>query len=170
MTVLSRSFGSQPDQNFSPPGIEGNGRIRLVDNNIIQYLCQIGLADTQQLQRVGFDDPQMGKTFYVNTYGTAHVKDANGKKMNDAEIAEKIRTLFDLRPYSIVKRFGLKNPIFEPTASYGHFGRDPFTAKVEVLYKDKATFTENGKNYKNVEFFAWEKLNMVPEIQKVFSL
>ena len=126
------------------------------DEALVQVAYAIGVA-----QPVGF---------YVNTYGTAHVKDANGKKMSDAEIAEKIRTLFDLRPYAIVKRFGLKNPIFEPTASYGHFGRDPFTAKVEVLYKDKDTFTENGKNYKNVEFFAWEKLDMVPEIQKVFGI
>ena len=126
------------------------------DEALVQIAYAIGVA-----QPVGF---------YVNTYGTAHVKDANGRKMSDAEIAEKIRTLFDLRPYAIVKRFGLKNPIFEPTASYGHFGRDPFTAKVEVMYKDKDTFTENGKNYKNVEFFAWEKLDMVPEINKVFSL
>ena len=126
------------------------------DEALVQIAYAIGVA-----QPVGF---------YVNTYGTAHVKDANGKKMSDAEIAEKIRTLFDLRPYAIVKRFGLKNPIFEPTASYGHFGRDPFTAKVEVLYKDKDTFTENGKNYKNVEFFAWEKVDMVPEIQKVFRI
>jgi S-adenosylmethionine synthetase len=126
------------------------------DEALVQIAYAIGVA-----QPVGF---------YVNTYGTAHVKDANGKKMNDADIANKIKELFDLRPYAIVKRFGLKNPIFEPTASYGHFGRDPFTAKVEVMYKDKDTFTENGKNYKNVEFFAWEKLDMVPEIQKVFSL
>ena len=126
------------------------------DEALVQIAYAIGVA-----QPVGF---------YVNTYGTAHVKDANGRKMSDAEIAEKIRTLFDLRPYAIVKRFGLKNPIFEPTASYGHFGRDPFTAKVEVQYKDRDTFEENGKTYKNVEFFAWEKLNMVPEIQKVFGI
>ena len=125
------------------------------DEALVQIAYAIGVA-----QPVGF---------YVNTYGTARVKDTNGKKMNDAEIAEKIRTLFDLRPYAIVKRFGLKNPIFEPTASYGHFGRDPFTAKVEVLYKDKDTFTENGKNYKNVEFFAWEKVDMIDKIQKVFA-
>ena len=127
----------------------------ICDEALVQIAYAIGVA-----QPVGF---------YVNTYGTAHVKDANGRKMNDAQIAEKIRTLFDLRPYAIVKRFGLKNPIFEPTASYGHFGRDPYTKKVEVLYKDKDTFTENGKNYKNVEFFAWEKLDMVSKIQKVFA-
>ena len=126
------------------------------DEALVQIAYAIGVA-----QPVGF---------YVNTYGTAHVKDASGKKMNDAEIAEKIKALFDLRPYAIVKRFGLKNPIFEPTASYGHFGRDYYTAKVEVMYKDKDTFTENGKNYKNVEFFAWEKLDMVEKIQKVFAI
>mgnify|MGYP002853693897 FL=1 len=126
------------------------------DEALVQIAYAIGVA-----QPVGF---------YVNTYGTAHVKDANGKKMGDAEIAERLMTLFDLRPYAIVKRFGLKNPIFEATASYGHFGRDPFTAKVEVMYKDKDTFEENGKTYKNVEFFAWEKIDMVGEIAKTFGL
>ena len=138
--------------------------------HIAKNIVAAGVCDEALVQiayAIGMPEP-VG--FYVNTYGTAHVKDANGKKMDDAEIAEKIRTLFDLRPYAIVKRFGLKNPIFEPTASYGHFGRDPFTAKVEVQYKDKDTFTENGKNYKNVEFFAWEKVDMVPEIQKVFGI
>ena len=127
----------------------------ICDEALVQIAYAIGVA-----QPVGF---------YVNTYGTAHVKDANGKKMSDAEIAERLRTLFDLRPYAIVKRFGLKNPIFEATASYGHFGRDPFTAKVEVGYKDENTFVENGKNYKNVEFFAWEKTDMVEKIQKMFG-
>ncbi|MCQ2306221.1 MAG: methionine adenosyltransferase [Bacteroidales bacterium] len=126
----------------------------ICDEALVQIAYAIGVA-----QPVGF---------YVNTYGTAHVKDANGNMLNDAEIAERLKTLFDLRPYAIVKRFGLKNPIFEATASYGHFGRDPFTAKVEVGYKDENTFVENGKNYKNVEFFAWEKTDMVGEIQKMF--
>ena len=127
----------------------------ICDEALVQIAYAIGVA-----QPVGF---------YVNTYGTAHVKDANGKMMADAEIAERLRTLFDLRPYAIVKRFGLKNPIFEATASYGHFGRDPFTAKVEVGYKDENTFVENGRNYKNVEFFAWEKTDMVEKIQKMFG-
>lgn len=127
----------------------------ICDEALVQIAYAIGVA-----QPVGF---------YVNTYGTAHVKDANGKKLSDAEIAERLRTLFDLRPYAIVRRFGLKNPIFEATASYGHFGRDPFTAKVEVSYQDENTFEENGKNYKNVEFFAWEKTDMAEKIQKMFG-
>ena len=40
------------------------------------------------------------------------------------KLHETINKLFDMRPYSIVQRFGLKNPVFLPTASYGHFGRD----------------------------------------------
>jgi S-adenosylmethionine synthetase len=94
---------------------------------------------------------------YVNTYGTAHVK------MHDGEIAEKVKKLFDLRPYAIVERFGLKNPIFRPTAAYGHMGRDPYEAEVTV-YK-------NGKpQQKTVQFFGWEKLDMVDLIKKEFKL
>ena len=126
------------------------------DEALVQIAYAIGVA-----QPVGF---------YVNTNGTAHVKAENGKKMSDAEIAERLKDIFDLRPYSIVKRFGLKNPIFEPTASYGHFGRDCRTEKVEVFYEDKDTFKEEGKIYKNVEFYAWEKLDAVEDIKKALGL
>ena len=125
------------------------------DEALVQIAYAIGVA-----QPVGF---------YINTNGTAHVKAENGKKMSDAEIAERLKDIFDLRPYSIVKRFGLKNPIFEPTASYGHFGRDCRTEKVEVFYEDKDTFKEDGKIYKNVEFYAWEKLDAVEDIKKALK-
>jgi S-adenosylmethionine synthetase len=104
----------------------------------------------------------------VNTYGTAKVK------LNDSEISEKIIKLFDLRPYAIVKRFGLKNPIFLETAAYGHFGRDCFEDEVEVYYKDKDTYTrqDNGheKIFKKVKFFGWEELNYVEILKKEFGL
>jgi len=45
-------------------------------------------------------------------------------KMKDGEIAQKIEKIFDLRPNAIVKRLGLKNPIFRATAAYGHMGRE----------------------------------------------
>ena len=125
------------------------------DEALVQIAYAIGVA-----QPVGF---------YVNTNGTSHVKDANGKKMSDAEIAERLKGIFDLRPYSIVKRFGLKNPIFEPTASYGHFGRDCRMGKVEVFYEDKDTFKEDGKIYKTVEFYAWEKLDAVEDVKKALG-
>ncbi|MDR1227020.1 MAG: methionine adenosyltransferase [Prevotellaceae bacterium] len=94
---------------------------------------------------------------YVNTYGTSKLK------LHDGEIAKKVEKLFDMRPYTIVNRLGLLNPIFEETASYGHFGRAPFKKKVELQVNGK-------KVAKEVEFFAWEKLDMVSAIKKEFKL
>lgn len=107
---------------------------------------------------------------FIDTYRTAIVKDENGKKLSDGEIALKVKELFDLRPYAIVNRFGLKNPIFESTASYGHFGRDYYSKDVEVYYENDDTKEIDGKFYKNVEFFAWEKLDYVDKIKAAFNL
>ena len=48
---------------------------------------------------------------------------------------EKINKIFDMRPYAIVERFGLKNPIYQATASYGHFGREDIDATWEKTDK-----------------------------------
>lgn len=132
----------------------------VTDEVLVQVAYAIGVAEPVGL--------------FVNTYGKAKVKDANGKKLSDGEIANRLKEIFDLRPFAIVKRFGLQNPIFVPTATYGHFGRDYFTKEVEVSYKDKTTRekTINGvkKNFKDVEFFAWEKLDYVDQIKKAFGL
>ncbi|MEL6638901.1 MAG: methionine adenosyltransferase domain-containing protein, partial [Bacteroidota bacterium] len=82
---------------------------------------------------------------------------------HDGEIAKKLESLFDLRPAAIVKRFGLKNPIFSETAAYGHMGRQPGKKKVKIGM--------NGKGrQRTVETFTWEKLDMVKKIQKLFKL
>src|SRR5678810_995210 len=54
----------------------------------------------------------------VNTYGTSKVN------ITDGEIAKKIESLFDMRPYFIEQRLKLRNPIYQETASYGHMGRN----------------------------------------------
>ena len=135
-----------------------------VARHIAKNLVAAGVCD-QALVQIAY---AIGKAepvgFYVNTEGTSHVK------MSDAEIALKVKELVDLRPYFIVKRFGLTNPIFEETASYGHFGRQPETRQVEVHYEDKDTFREDGKLYKKVEFFAWEKLDLVDALKTAFGL
>ena len=96
-------------------------------------------------------------SIYVDTYGTSNVN------LTDGQIAEKISAMFDLRPAAIVERFGLKYPIFEATASYGHFGRRPYTELVR--------FVGEGKEFaKEVEFFSWEKLDEVDNIKQVFGL
>ena len=125
--------------------------------HIAKNLVAAGLCDEALVQvayAIGVAEP-VG--LYVNTYGTAKVD------LTDGEIAAHVRKLFDLRPYAIVERFGLKNPIFRPTAAYGHMGRDPYEAEVTV-YK-------NGKpQQKTVQFFGWEKLDMVDAIRKEFGL
>jgi S-adenosylmethionine synthetase len=115
---------------------------------LVQVAYAIGIA-----QPVGL---------YVNTYGTAKVK------LSDGEIAQKINKLFDMRPFAIVKRFGLKNPIFLETAAYGHFGRAPFTRKEKFYTNGNATGSTIIE--KDVEFFAWEKLDYVDAIKKEFNL
>ena len=100
-------------------------------------------------------------SIYVETYNSPRPAALAG--MTDGEIARRIGKLFDLRPAAIVKRFGLKNPIFEATASYGHFGNRPYTS-VEKVW-------ENGvETEREIEFFGWEKLDAVDQIKKEFGL
>lgn len=120
----------------------------ICDEVLVQLAYAIGVA-----QPVGI---------FINTYGTAKVT------MSDSEIAQKIEQIFDLRPFAIIKRFSLKNPIYQETASYGHFGRDCFEKEVEVFYQDKDTYTKEGKTFKKVTFFGWEKLDYVDKIKAAF--
>ena len=84
---------------------------------------------------------------------------------------EKLKTIFRLRPYDIIKRFGLKNPIYQPTASYGHFGKDSYEDYVKVGYKNNTTVEDvDGNMEKRVVFFGWERLDMVEDIKKLFNL
>ena len=144
--------------------------------HIAKNLVAAGVCDQALVQvayAIGVAEP-VG--LYVNTYGTAKVKDGSGKKLHDGEIAKEVKKLFDMKPYAIVQRFGLKNPIFLQTASYGHFGRDYEEKEVEVYYevpgsKPIATNGNGKKVYlKKVEFFAWEKLDYVDKLKKVFRI
>lgn len=126
--------------------------------HIAKNLVAAGVCDEALVQiayAIGVAEP-VG--LYVNTYGTAHVK------MSDGEIAQKVKKIFDMRPYAIVERFGLKNPIFAPTAAYGHMGRDPYTQEVTLYDAKGRPFT------KTVDFFGWEKLDYVEKIRKSFKL
>ena len=101
-------------------------------------------------------------SIYVNTYGTAACG-RNGEKFSDAMIAEKIDALFDLRPAKIIEKFQLKKPIYEPTAAYGHVGRAPYKANVEMKIHGKKTL-------ENVQFFGWELLDSVDAIREAFGM
>lgn len=125
--------------------------------HIAKNMVAAGIADEVLVQlsyAIGVAHPL---SVYVDTYGTGKLS------LTDGEIAERISKLFDLRPASIVERFGLKNPIFEATASYGHFGQRPYTEKV--------TLHRNGKDVEEeIEFFGWEKLDKVEDLKEEFSL
>ena len=125
--------------------------------HIAKNMVAAGVADEVLVQlsyAIGIAEPL---SVYVDTYGT------NNLAISEGEIAQRIAKLFDLRPASIVRRFGLKNPIFEATASYGHFGNRPYTKEV--------TLFENGvETTREVEFFGWEKLDAVEVIKAEFGL
>lgn len=126
----------------------------LCDEALVQVAYAIGVA-----KPVGL---------YINTFNTSKVK------MTDGEISKKLDTIFDMTPFAIINRLELKNPIYEATASYGHFGRDTFEQEVEVTYNNKDTYsrTENGvvKIFKKITFFPWEKLDYVDRIKAEFGL
>lgn len=144
--------------------------------HIAKNLVAAGVCDQALIQvayAIGVAEP-VG--LFVKTFGTARVKDCNGRILSDSEIGCIIRELFDMRPYAIVQRFGLKNPVFLPTASYGHFGRDYEVRETDVYYEVPGSSPRigngNGRKVysKKVEFFAWEKLDYVDRIKEAFSL
>ena len=124
--------------------------------HIAKNMVAAGIADRMLIQlsyAIGVARPV---SIFVNTYGTAH----NG--MSDGQIASHIREKFDLRPAAIIERFGLKNPIYEPTAAYGHFGRDPFRKKVELIRDGRTVERE-------IQFFGWELLDDVDYCRENFG-
>lgn len=123
--------------------------------HIAKNMVAAGVAEEMLVQvayAIGVARPV---SVYVDTYGTGIVP--------DAQIARKIEELFDLRPAAIIRKFELKNPIYEPTAAYGHFGRKPYTKAVKVGKPGQQTD-------RLVQFFGWEKLDTVDEIKKSFGI
>ncbi len=116
----------------------------ICDEVLVQVSYAIGIAEPTGI--------------YVNTYGTAKVD------LNDGEIAEVIKSVFDMRPYAIEQRLKLRNPIYEETAAYGHMGREPEIK--EVSFK-----SSNGDEVtRKVELFTWEKLDYVDRLKSAFNI
>ena len=127
--------------------------------HIAKNLVAAGVADEVLVQvsyAIGVAEPC---GLFVSTNGTGKVN------LKDGEIAERIKKIFDLRPYAIEQNLKLRNPIYLETASYGHMGRESYVA-------DKVFKGANGemKTIKDLEFFTWEKLDKVDEIKKEFGL
>src|SRR5665213_408931 len=131
---------------------------------IAKNLVAAGVADEVLVQvayAIGVAEP-VG--LYINTNYSCKAKKKDGKKYSDAEISDIVKGIFDMRPAAIVKRLGLKNPIFLPTAAYGHMGRNPMDIVVES--KDN----NGGIQHKTYQGFTWEKLDYVNKIQAAFGI
>ena len=125
---------------------------------IAKNMVAAGVADEMLVQisyAIGIKEPI---NIFVNTYGKSHVN------MTDAEIADKIKTMFKLTPKEIERKLKLRQPMYLETAAYGHMGR-----KNEVV---KKTFTSRYHEEKtiDVELFTWEKLDQVERIRREFLI
>ena len=126
--------------------------------HVAKNLVAAGVAEEVLVQvayAIGVAEP-VG--LYVNTYGTSNVE------LNDGEIAEKISSIFDMKPYAIEKRFNLRTPIYSETAAYGHMGRNPEKVTKTFISPDGV------KKTMEVELFPWEKLDFVEAIKSDFKL
>ena len=126
--------------------------------HIAKNLVAAGVSDeilVQVAYAIGVAEPV---SLYINTYGKSKVE------ISDAEIAERVLKIFDMRPYAIEQRLKLRNPIYAETASYGHMGRTP-----RIVTKCYETRYEPYRCYE-VELFTWEKLDFVEKVKEEFNL
>lgn len=119
---------------------------RYVAKNIVAA----GLAKRCEIQvsyAIGVAQPT---SISVNTFGTG--------SLEDKQLAKIIDEVFDLRPYAIQTQLELLNPMYQITAAYGHFGREPVTHSYE--------YNEHGEQKsKTFTAFTWEKTDKVSALQ-----
>lgn len=96
-----------------------------------------GLADRLEVQVAYAIGKAAPVGLYVETFGTAHC--------DEAAIISAIRDVFDLRPAAIIRDLDLLRPVYRPTATYGHFGRD-------------------------LPDFTWERLDRVDDLRSAVGL
>jgi len=121
---------------------------RYVAKNVVAA----GLADKCEIQvsyAIGVAEPT---SISINTFGTG--------KVSDDKLVAAIREVFDLRPYAITRMLDLLHPIYQPTATYGHFGRDPF--EYTYRWKDNGTWKEE-----TATAFTWERMDRVEDLKAV---
>lgn len=124
---------------------------RYVAKNIVAA----GLADRCEIQvsyAIGVAEPT---SISANTFGTG--------KVSDIELANIIRQVFDLRPYAIQNQLELLNPMYQATAAYGHFGREPYEMTYE--YNDQGE-----KKSKTFTAFTWERTDKIEELKTAAGL
>ena len=128
---------------------------RYVAKNIVAA----GLADRCEIQvsyAIGVAEPT---SVSINTFGTG--------KLSDDRIVQLVRAHFELRPYGLTRQLDLLHPIYGPTASYGHFGRDPFERSYDY------SVWENGRKVAKTHkatAFTWERTDKAEELRAAAGL
>ena len=125
---------------------------RYVAKNIVAA----GLADKCEIQvsyAIGVAEPT---SVSINTFGTA--------KVSEAKIIELVREHFDLRPHAITRMLDLLHPMYQLTASYGHFGREPFEHSYTWTDVNGETQTET------FTAFPWEKTDKAETLKAAAGL
>jgi S-adenosylmethionine synthetase len=88
-------------------------------------------VEVQVAYAIGVAEPV---SVMVQTFGTGTV--------TDARLEAAVREVFDLTPRGIIAALKLRKPIYSATAAYGHFGRKPFSRRIDGRV---------------VDFFTWER-------------
>ncbi|WP_417581265.1 methionine adenosyltransferase [Nitrincola sp.] len=125
---------------------------RYVAKNIVAA----GLADRCEIQvsyAIGVAEPT---SVSVNTFGTG--------KISDEQIIQLILREFDLRPYAITTMLDLLHPMYQMTAAYGHFGREPFETSYEWIDQD------GKKQSETFTAFPWEKTDRAESLRQAAGL
>ncbi len=136
--------------------------------HLAKNLVAAGIADEVLVQlayAIGVAEPV---SLFIDTYGTSHLD------LSDSEIAARVRASISFTPSAIEKRLGLRNPIFRPTAAYGHMGRQAFEAEVDcvnisIAQEGNVTRVQRESVRKSVTFFSWERLDLVEQIRAMFA-
>lgn len=119
---------------------------KLASECLVQVSYAIGVAEPMSI--------------FVNTFGTG--------KVADTVLADFIKKEIPMTPKAIIERLKLRNPIYQPTSSYGHFGRKyQKNVKINVVVGE-----ENGKIKtvsRVVDLFTWEELNLVSTFKKLLK-
>ncbi len=100
-------------------------------------------CEAQVAYAIGVAEPV---SVMVETFGTSTVP--------EPAIEDAVREVFDLKPLEIIEALRLRNPIYRPTATYGHFGRAPERRRVAGAGGDR-----------ELEFFTWEQPNRVEDLR-----
>ena len=85
---------------------------------IAKHLVYAKLADKCLVQLAYAIGETKPLSFMVETYGSG--------KMKAQELEKRVQSVFDLTPEGIIETFNLWRPIYQQTATYGHFGREEF--------------------------------------------